>query len=86
MGNISPPRTLCTAARDGDSETRSFAVALPFLRSKVLGGDHGGVLDTDLGVPPFFAGVFRGEGDGLGLALGFEEGTKSRVFALRGGV
>jgi len=57
MGNASLPRTLW-AARDGDSEAKILATALPFLRSKVLGGDHDGVLDTDLGVPTFFAGVF----------------------------
>jgi len=83
-GNTSPPRTLWAGARDGDSEAKIFATALPFLRSKVLGGDHGGVLDTDPGVLTFFAGVFRGEG--LGLALGFGEGVASRVFVLGGGV
>ena len=73
-------------ARDGDSEAKILAIALPFLRSKVLGGDHGGVLDADLEVPAFFAGVFRGEGEGLGLAFGFGEGLASNGAALGGGV
>lgn len=57
-GNISPPRTLWAGTRDGESEAKILAIALSFLRSKVLGGDHGGVLDADFGVPAFFAGVF----------------------------
>lgn len=57
-GNTSPPRTLLAGVRDGDSEARILAIAFPFLRSKVLGGDHGDVSDADLGVPAFFAGVF----------------------------
>lgn len=57
-GNASPPRTFWAGARDGDSEANTFAIALLFLRPKVLGGDHGGVLDTDLGVPTPLAGVF----------------------------
>ena len=59
---------------------------MPFFRSKVLGEDHGGVLDVDFGVSAFFAGVLRGEGEGFGLALGFGEGVASSVFALRGGL
>lgn len=85
-GNISPPGVFWACAREGDAKVNTFALAWPFLRSNVLGDDHGGVLDTDFGVSTFFAGVFRGEGEGLGLAFDFGEGAKSRVFALRGGV
>lgn len=86
MGNTSPPRTLWGGPREGESEAKTCAAALPFLRSKVFEGDHGDVLDTDFGVSIFFAGVFRGEGEGFGLALGPGEETESRVLALRGGV